>query len=231
MVLSHKYKFMFFCNGKTGTTSIENVLRPYQEGELYDISSPGLFYKKHVPPTFLKACLPRNIWTTYFKFVFVRNPWDWVVSNWKYNYELLPSQRRAEHSLFRKIRNYFGGYGWAYKQESRDKLTVDDIKRLHKYLEPVRGVPYAASICQSPYVFDPDGKQLVDFVGRFENIEKDFSYICQRIGLNLRLPTLNATSRRPYQDYYDTEARDLVSKLWAQDIANFGYSFSPSTSS
>ena len=36
MIISHKHKFIFLCNGKTGTTSIEELLRPLQEGAEFD---------------------------------------------------------------------------------------------------------------------------------------------------------------------------------------------------
>ena len=50
MILSHRRKFIFFCNGKTGTTSIEKVLEPLDEGRRYAFDAPGLFIAKHIPP-------------------------------------------------------------------------------------------------------------------------------------------------------------------------------------
>lgn len=50
----------------------------------YSFSVHGLFVNKHIPPAISKSCLSSEIWNSYFKFVFVRNPWDWFVSQWKY---------------------------------------------------------------------------------------------------------------------------------------------------
>src|SRR3954453_1168219 len=86
MILSHTHKFIFICSSKVGTTSMEEVLRPLQEGADYDFGSPGArIVPKHIPPAILRGALPEKVWNEYFKFVFVRNPWDWFISQWFYN--------------------------------------------------------------------------------------------------------------------------------------------------
>ncbi len=42
MILSHEHKFIFFCNGKTGTSSIEQALEPIQQGQEYYIDIQGV---------------------------------------------------------------------------------------------------------------------------------------------------------------------------------------------
>jgi len=80
MILSHTHKFIFIANGKTGTSSIETALQPYQEGAALKIGVEGLYTPKHVPPVVLRSQLGPKIWDEYFTFAFVRNPWDWFVS-------------------------------------------------------------------------------------------------------------------------------------------------------
>src|SRR3954469_11273109 len=89
MVLSHRHKFIFFCNGKTATTSVEKILEPLDEGKRFAFDAPGLFIAKHMPPSVLRGMLPQDTWRSYFKFVFVRNPFAWVVSQWKYNFKMV----------------------------------------------------------------------------------------------------------------------------------------------
>ncbi len=225
MIISHTHKFIFFCNGKTGTTSIEHALAQYQEGEELDISSPGLFYKKHVPPLMLRSLLPSAIWQDYYKFVFVRNPWDWVVSNWKYNFEYLPKIRSRKHGLIRRIKKFHRGQAGIYRTQYRDKLSVDDVSQLHDYLRAVRIIPTEPTCSQWPYVYDMDGIPIVDFVGRFETIENDFKKISEDLGLSIDLPLLNQTAHKPYMDYYTDASRNAVAKIWARDISLFNYDF------
>lgn len=42
---------------------------------------------------------------------------------------------------------------------------------------------YTHIIPQYEFLYDEDGKLLVDFVGRFENLQKDFDAVCDKIGL------------------------------------------------
>ena len=61
MILSHQHKFIFFCNGKTGTTSMEKVLQSFQEGEEYNIHLEGVCPAKHIYPAIIKAYLAEDI--------------------------------------------------------------------------------------------------------------------------------------------------------------------------
>ncbi len=66
---------------------------------------------------------------------------------------------------------------------------------------------------------------LVDFVGRFENLNADFETICARIGISASLPRINVSNVKPYQPYYNEETRELVRRTFDADIALFGYEF------
>lgn len=71
-----------------------------------------------------------------------------------------------------------------------------------------------------------DGEVIVDFVGRFESMERDWEVVCDRIGVSVSLPHVNKSGRRAgYRDVYDAESRDLVGSLCARDVELFGYSF------
>jgi chondroitin 4-sulfotransferase 11 len=78
---------------------------------------------------------------------------------------------------------------------------------------------------QSEYVFDDQGNQLVEFIGRYENLESDFQHVCDRIGFRAMLPHLHKSKHTHYRDYYDGHTKHHIERLFHRDIAQFGYSF------
>lgn len=78
---------------------------------------------------------------------------------------------------------------------------------------------------QVEWLKNDDGKIDIDFIGKFETINKDFEQIKTRIGLEAELPHLNASKRAGYQSYYDAETREIVANWFREDIEAFGYQF------
>lgn len=78
---------------------------------------------------------------------------------------------------------------------------------------------------QVRFVCDSQGNALVDFVGRFERLEKDFALISERLGIGVTLGWHNPSSRGNYQSYYDDSSRRLVAEHYMNDIETFGYDF------
>ena len=73
-----------------------------------------------------------------------------------------------------------------------------------------------------------EGKNMiVDFVGRFENIEKDFDSVCKKIKIvNTGLPHLKKSERlKDYRGYYNEESRKIVGDFFKNDIELFNYEF------
>jgi hypothetical protein len=78
----------------------------------------------------------------------------------------------------------------------------------------------------SQAVFVTEGGQLAtDFLMRFEQLAQDFSAVCEKTGISAALSHVNQSQRKPYQEYYSNKTRDLVYKLYRQDIELFGYQF------
>ena len=104
---------------------------------------------------------------------------------------------------------------------------------------------------QYNYLFDENNRQLVDYIGRFEDLQAGFDQVCTSIGISpLTLPHVNETGKNRgavyslkqmvkrvspfhrkydehehYTKYYDNESIDLVAKLHARDLGTFGYRF------
>ncbi len=93
------------------------------------------------------------------------------------------------------------------------------IEKNSAYYRPKYFAPQIDWLC------DSDGKLLVDFVGKVENLDEDFTYICRKIGIDRRLEHRNKSERGDYRDYYDDETRQIVADVFARSIEAFGYKF------
>ncbi len=61
-------------------------------------------------------------------------------------------------------------------------------------------------------------------MGRFETLNRDFTRICNSLGLEETLPHVNASKRkRNWRSYYDDTTFDMVSAAYKLDIDTFGY--------
>ena len=88
---------------------------------------------------------------------------------------------------------------------------------------------------QAEYLYDSNGKLLVDFVGRFETLAQDFAVACQHMGMpDTKLPHVNESKSvlrwitrpaLPYRDTYDTRSREIVASLYEVDAEAFKYGF------
>ena len=72
-----------------------------------------------------------------------------------------------------------------------------------------------------------DGKVAVDYIGRFEDLEKSWITISKKLRINYQpLPWLKKTKRvKDYREYYNDELRDIVGKWFERDIFWFDYKF------
>jgi len=223
MIISHKNKFIFICNGKTGTTSIEKALASYDEMKDFYYHVPGLHVKKHLPPAVAKAYLPSEIWDTYFKFVFVRDPYDWVVSNWRFNFisPVFPIKASVRRPYL--VPKYVRDYRRRLELHRKEKLDVDDIDFLYNHLKQFRAMPLADSYFQHSYVYDSDGRKMVDMVGRFESLKDDVEQVREKIGVDFELPHVNKTKRRDADSSLTAEGKARIRELWSRDFELLGY--------
>jgi hypothetical protein len=189
---------------------------------------------KHIPPAILRGALPERVWDEYFKFVFVRNPWDWFISQWFYNSVPAgdaPSPR--SRGLRERALGAFRGQR-PRPQNQRDllvrhgsELRPEDVDATFEVLKLFKQLPGRDGLYQSNSVYDMNDRVIVDYVGRYETLEADFDEIMGHLGLDLHLPHLNTTGHRDYRSYFSDETRERVAELWAIDVENFGYSFDP----
>ena len=64
------------------------------------------------------------------------------------------------------------------------------------------------------------------FCIRFENLQEGFDTFCDKVNIPRQvLPHKNKSDHKHYTEYYDTESRELVEKMYAKDLEYFGYKF------
>jgi len=92
VIISHKHRFVFFAVPRTATHAVRQALRlsldegDWEQQALFgkqSIPAPGIaaIGHGHISWRQLRAQLPAQIWSSYFKFGFVRNPFDRYVSS------------------------------------------------------------------------------------------------------------------------------------------------------
>lgn len=90
MIISDRYKYIFIRPQKVGSTSIiESIGKPYwkfeKPSQQYLKKKTGLLLDPyHIPANLLHVLLAPHKLDTYYKFSFIRNPWDRMVSLWYY---------------------------------------------------------------------------------------------------------------------------------------------------
>ena len=75
------------------------------------------------------------------------------------------------------------------------------------------------------WITDKDGTVLVDFIGRFENLQQDFNTVCLQIGKRVILPHRNKSKRSDYRTYYHDASIEIIGQWFKDDIEPFGYAF------
>jgi hypothetical protein len=211
MILSHSHSFAFIHVPKTAGSSVFLALRHYATHPELHWSNrwlrrvgikvnhfapwPYKCFRPHDPVGILESRLPKAVFAGLFKFGFVRNPWDLLVSYWTF------IRQTPGHKRHRRV------------------MALPSFADYVEY-EVRRG-----SFSQVGMLCGQDGRLLVDFVGRFESLETDFAFICRRIGIDASLPKVNVANRGDYRDHYTPALVDRVGEAFAADIDRFGYTF------
>ena len=216
-MVSDKHKFIFIHIPKCGGTSIEwallrneNVNAPENLKDLRDEDKQKYKIYYNLPPPIFTAAQHIGIGgysggEGYFTFAFVRNPWARFLSEYFY------------------LQKENGGRCYVEDFNREFPTFKDFVKK-----DGLQCCYWAHDQLQISFVLDTKQNKLVDFIGRFEDMQYDFDYVCGKIGIpKIKLPHLNKskTKQKHYTEYYDDETRDIVANLCKKDIEYFGYEF------
>jgi Sulfotransferase family len=210
MLFSFQPAFLFIHVDKVAGSSIQRALRAFARPGttsrlrkrltwLGPLNRLGLYremnFPEHATARDVQRCFPREVFAGMFKFGFVRNPWDRLVSRYAY--------------LRMNTSHHRSGF----------------VSRMSGFEAFVAWETAGRKGFQHPYLIDAHGRCLVDFIGRYELLHEDFAQVCARLGVQIELPHANSSPHEDYRTYYTPATRELVARYFQRDIELFGYDF------
>ena len=192
---------------KTGTHAVRRALREHLGPE--DIEQVGLFVKKsfpfqdiarighgHLSVRQVRPYLGDATADDYFKFSFVRNPFDRFVSY------------------------------CSFMTRQQGDFDRDPRGTMHRILFDLRPMEHVHFQPQYTLLVNAAGELEMDCIGRVERLQADYDEVCSRIGIpSSVLERVNSSRRGDYRDYYDQALIDGVADLYRRDLELFGYTF------
>ena len=207
MIISHRHRFIFVAVPKTGTHSVREALRAHMGPD--DLEQVKLFVDKsfpwpelarlghgHISLQEVRPFIGEEAFAGYFKFAFVRNPFDRFISYCAF-------ATREEGSFARD------------PKEVMRHFLLRRPPFQHLIFRP-----------QHSFLTGADGQLLTDFVGRVEDMQACYDEICAKIGIaTAPLGRSNSSQRGDYRQYYDRQLIDGLVRIYGRDLELFSYHF------
>lgn len=136
----------------------------------------------------------------YISFTFVRNPYDRILSAWK----------------------YFTTNNFAVGRMKKNNIIIGPHTTFEEFLD--------ISINQhSDHHWQPQTHYIpqdIDFIGRLENFKRDYDALCNLINIPAtELLHEKKSERKHYSEYYNEKTKKIVDQIYMEDIIRFGYKF------
>jgi hypothetical protein len=216
MLISHKHKFITIDIPKTGSRSFRESLLPL--GIVDVCGEPNLdseFYQ-HDGAIYVKKQFAKNNWNwnDYFKFTIVRNPWARYFSFFKYFKSYGEKYLRRDKSI-----------DWKKPEINQGKLCVELFKE-NDHQTVLKNI-ILNNDSQDSYYCNANGKIIVDHIANFENLENEFVFLCDQVGI--KTPILQhenkSSNSQIIHEIYNQQLIDLVAKKEKSAIELKGYNY------
>lgn len=208
MIISHQYKYVFIQNARTASTSMGKELRECYAGE-------KILWKHALYSDFLKQASKEE--KKYFSFTGQKNPLDALVTRFlRAKYQKLEKMKKQPDSIKWKsdtCRRHIKK--WQYISEN-DLTFTQYFNQYHSY-----------KIDRSYLKIE---REKMNFVYRYENLQKDFSKVLKLIGIRQKreLPQHSNKTQRKQRDFYKYYTPDIqrrVGIVFDESFREMGYTF------
>lgn len=207
-MICHKSKFLYIRTAKCASTSLIKAfknnsirLEVAKKFKQHPLSTDP----NHIPIQVFKELMNKDNYNNYYKFSFVRNPFD------------------------RMISAYFFAQKWAKGRGAKKTLTWEELNVIKNmsFSSWLINLTKNLNGSQIKYSSQYDFTKGCNFIGKVENLNQDFKTILTDLNIkkNIKVRKLNPTKRKQYRKYYNKEDRLLVEKLFEKDISYFNYDF------
>lgn len=201
MPINRKNKVIFIHIPKTGGYSIYKIfdMKPPFEGE-----NEGM---GHQTSANHKSKFKRK-WDGYFKFAFVRNPWERFISAYMYHRKLYDKNVNAQIGA-RKLCNTYPDVNKLIDAMRKDESICKSIINNTHFRE------------QWKWLTEP-----VDFIGSVENFTEDIHKILDKLGIEPypEIPQEN-TTKHGGAEILSIKNRKFLTQLYSKDIKLFKLSY------
>jgi hypothetical protein len=145
----------------------------------------------------------------YFKFTIVRNPWDRLVSCYA------QMQKENNNPIIKRRYKPFKNlsfeeliYGLQFKKSRSRIWQIPHFRPQTRFLSNSKSLS-------------------IDYVGKFEQLDLSIAQIESQLGINLEILHLNRAqaSNQNYQEFYNVKMKEIVAKVYSEDIEAFDYTF------
>jgi hypothetical protein len=206
MIVSLEHRFIFAAIPKTGTHAVRRALREHMGSQ--DMEQVGLFVQRKLPIPELaeirhghltlqqvRRHLSAEDFDGFFKFAFVRNPFDRFVSYCAFMTRAQGQFERDPKGVMRHFlanppaRHILFQPQHTFVTDPDRNLLSDDLGRVEEMQQSYDRIAERIGIPSQP------------------------------------LEKVNASSRRDYRQYYDQPLIDGVARLYSRDLELFGYEF------
>ena len=204
MPVSKRYRTIFIHIPKNAGQSIEKSLGMYggyPKETLWGVIQNRVVLQHLSAEKLKNFYIEKSVWDSFLKFSVVRNPWSKAVSEYHWYLRFGPSISFSE---------------WV------DSLPA----RLH-INEMINILEVGHNLHQHQFLYDREGRLLVDKVLRFEDLTRDFSMLSKGQNWGVVLTHDRATKFSPPKDYrsfYNQSTAQKIFDIYSKDIELFGYS-------
>ena len=154
--------------------------------------------------SFYKEILGKNL-DAYFTFSFVRDPVERLYSAYSF-------LQQGGVNVYDK--NLFNNFLTNYKDFEDFVINGLDKELINKI---VHFIPQTNFIC------DFQGNIMVDFVGKYENINIDIERLSTKLGIEIVLPSINVNKEKNFNICFDQDIIDKIKLIYKKDFDILGY--------